>query len=260
MSEQRLSSRMRDLRRGRNMSQEKLATSINVSKSLITSFETGRLIPQDDTAKSIDNLFGTGDEVQGLAKREREDRQPWLRPWVEQERRAVLLRTYQPLLVPGLLQCEPYMRAVISAVPGNAGKVDELVATRRGRQTATIERDDPVPLYAVISEVALRTGPPEILKEQLGHLVDVGHRSHVRVRMVPMWTGGLHAGLAGPFIIATLPEGRRAGYMDDQLVGHMATGNGDLDTLELAWAEVDALALPVDQSRDAILRMLDEHR
>lgn len=242
------------------MSQEKLAALINVSKSLITSFETGRLLPQDDTAKSIDDVFGTGDEIQGRAKTEREDRQPWLRSWFDQERRAVLLRTYQPLLVPGLLQSEAYMRAVISAVPGNAGKVDELVATRRGRQAATIDRENPVPMSAVIGEMALRAGPPEIMKEQLGHLVDVGHRPHIKIRVVPMWTGGLHVGLAGPFIIANLPEGRRCAYMDDQLVGHVTTSHGDLDALELAWSEVEALALPVDQSRDAILRMLDEHK
>lgn len=241
------------------MSQERLAATINVSKSLVTSFESGRLIPQDDTAKSIDDLFGSGDEIQRKARTEREDRQPWLRSWVDQERRAHLLRTWEPMLVPGLLQCEAYMRAVIAAVPGNAGKVDELVAARRERQAATLYRDNPVVLSAIIGEVALRRGPRDILKEQLGHLVDVGHRPHVKVRLLPAEGEGIHVGLGGAFVIASLPDGRRSGYLDDQLIGHVVTGHGDLDALELAWEEIDALALPVTQSRDAILRMLDEH-
>lgn len=242
------------------MSQERLAASINVSKSLVTSFETGRLIPQADTAKTMDELFGTGDEIQSSAKTEREDRQPWLRSWVDQERRAHLLRTWEPMLIPGLLQCESYMRAVIAAVPANAGKVDELVAVRLERQAATIYRDNPVAYSAIIGEIALRRGPREILKEQLEHLVDVGHRPNVRIRLILAEPEGIHVGLGGGFVIASLPEGRRSAYMDDQLVGHVATAHGDLDALELAWEEIDALALSVAQSRDAILRMLDEHK
>lgn len=259
MSEQRLPARLRDLRKSRNMSQKRLAASLNVSKSLVTSFETGRLIPQDDTAKSIDALFGTGEEIQKAAKNAREDRQPWLRSWVENEKRALLLRTWEPILIPGLLQCESYMRAVISAAPVNAGKVEELVAARKERQAATIFRDKPVALSAIIGEIALRRGPRDILKEQLAHLLEMSERPHIRIRVILAESEGLHVGLGGGFVIATLPEGRRLAYMDDQLVGHMVSNDGDLDALELAWEEIDGLALSVAQSREVISRVLNEH-
>ena len=229
-----------------------------MSKSLIQQFESGKLIPQDDTAAALDEYFGTGAEIRKLANGEREDRQPWLRSWVEQERRALLVRTWEPLVIPGALQCEAYMREVFSATPRNAGRIDELVASRLERQANTIDRDDPVALSAIIGEMALRRGPRDVLKKQLGHLVDVGHRRHVKVRIIPAENEGIHVGLSGPFNIAHLPDGRRVGQMDDQLIGHPVTNHGDLGHLELAWAEIDALALPVVQTRDAILRMLDE--
>lgn len=256
-----LPARLRQLRAARRLSQEKIAAEFNVSKSLVQQFESGKLIPQEDTAERLDEYFRTGHEIRTLAKAAREDRQPWLRPWVEHERRALLVRTWEPMLVPGVLQTEAYMHAVFSAVPRNAGRIDELVTARRERQANTIQREDsPVALSAIIGEMALRRGPRDILKGQLGHLVDVGHRPHIKVRLVPAESEGIHVGLSGPFNIASMPDGRRVGQMDDQLTGHPVTSHSDLGHLELAWEEIDALALPVILSRDVILRMLDEHK
>jgi transcriptional regulator with XRE-family HTH domain len=255
-----LSARLPQLRAARRLSQEKVAAGLTVSKSLVQQFESGKLIPQDDTADRLDGYFGTGHEIRQLAKAAREDRQPWLRPWVDHERRAFLVREWQPMVIPGLLQCEAYMRVVFAAVPRNAGRIDELVAARRDRQANIIHREEsPVALSVIIGETVLRRGPRDILKEQLGHLVDMSHRPHVKIRLVPAEPEGIHVGLSGPFIIMSMPDGRRFGYMDDQLTGHPVTRHSDLGDLELAWEEIDAPALPVLQSRDVILRMLDEH-
>lgn len=156
---------LRQLRIDRKLSQAQLAKRLNVSKSYVSQIESGKLIPQDDTAKALDLVYGTGDEIQKAAKDAREDRQPWLRSWFDQEQRAVLLRTWEPMLVPGLLQCESYMRAVFRAVPSNAGQIDDLVAKRLERQANTIYRESaPVALSAIIGEVALRRGPRDVLK------------------------------------------------------------------------------------------------
>ncbi|MDG4790102.1 helix-turn-helix transcriptional regulator [Micromonospora sp. WMMD1102] len=252
-----LPARIRELRTQRKLSQDRLAAAIGVAKSTVQSFESGKLIPQEGTAQRLDGAFGTGQELQELAKNAHDDLRPWLRSWEDHERRALTLRAYQPLLIPGLLQCESYMRAVFAGSPGNAGRVDELTAGRLARQGATIGREHPAILSAIIGEVALRTGPPEVLKEQLNHLVDVGHLPHVKVRVVAQGAGGLHVGLGGAFVLAGLPEGRRVGYMDDQLTGRVATSHVELARLDVAWLEVDALAMSADQSRDVILRMID---
>lgn len=241
------------------MSQDRVAAAITVSKSLISAFESGKLIPQEDTAKDLDRLYGTGDEIQEKAETARNDLRPWLRPWTEHERQAVLLRCWEPMLIPGLLQRESYMREVFTRVPTNTERIDDLVKNRLARQSAVFGRNPPVMLSCLIGEFALRQGPREILKDQLGYLVDAGHRPLVRIRVVPDGMG-LHVGLGGPISLATLADGRRVGYLDDQLRGRVATTSGDVTELELIWEAIDALALSVDQSRDMILRLLDEYK
>lgn len=253
-----LPARLRRLRTSRKMSQDRLAATIRVSKSLISHFESGKLLPQDDTAEILDAAFGTGDEVRRAVKDAREDRRPWLRSWREHEKRAVLLRSWEPLVVPGLLQTRDYAQAIFVATPANAQKVDDLVSTRMARQVAVLDRDPPVTISAVVAEGAIRTGPREIMKPQLAHLVDLGHRPNVQLRVLPA-SVGFHAGLAGPISMATLPDGRRVAYLDDQLRGRTATNVGETGELELALTAIEGCALSVLQSRDLILRMIDEH-
>ncbi|MBE1486557.1 helix-turn-helix domain-containing protein [Plantactinospora soyae] len=250
---------LRRLRSAKKMTQDQTGAAINVSGSLIAAIESGRLVPQPDTAERLDAFFGTGDEIQRAADAVREDAQaPWLRPWTENERRAVLLRAFQPNLIPGLLQTEAYTRAVLSGgrLPDEA--VERTTQVRKERQAATVDRPEPPMVTAVLGESVLRCGPPEVMKDQLEHLVDIGHRNRVQVLVVPR-TAGLHIGMSGPFVLAALPGGVRAGYLDDQLRGRVVTDPAELTGLELAWEIVTGLALPVDQSRDLIVKAVEEH-
>ena len=53
----------------------------------------------------------------------------WFADWVDAERRAVVLRTWEPLLVPGLLQTPEYARALFKAwqTTGDEDEVENLV-------------------------------------------------------------------------------------------------------------------------------------
>ncbi|MFY1689393.1 DUF5753 domain-containing protein [Plantactinospora sp. WMMB782] len=181
-----------------------------------------------------------------------------MRPWRENEKRAVLLRTFQPNLIPGLLQTEAYTRAVLRGARLPDEAVEWTVQDRRARRAATVDRPDPPMLTAILGEFALRCGPPDVLREQLEHLLGATAHSRVQVRVVPL-AAGLHIGLSGPFVLATLAGGGRVGYLDSQLRGEVATDPEDLTKLELAWDVVTGLALPVDQSRDLIGKAVEEH-
>ncbi|WFE24912.1 DUF5753 domain-containing protein [Solwaraspora sp. WMMD791] len=250
-----LTTELRRLRLARRMNQTQLAKALSVSKSLIASFGTGRLVPQEDTAQAIDQVLNSGDKIQKLAEEARGDLKPWLRSWVEHEHRAILLRAWEPTLIPGLLQTEAYMRLVFAGVPTNKGPIEEVVADRLARQAAVLDREPPVELIALVEESALRRGPREVMKEQLAHLVDLGHRPTVRIRAVPD-SAGLHAGLSGPLSLATLSDGRRVGYLDDLLRGRLASTTGDVLELELIWEAINELALSADQTRDLMLGMI----
>lgn len=254
-----LSSELRRLRLSRRMNQAQMAKALRVSKSLIASFETGRLVPKEDTAQAIDQVLDSGDEIQKLAEEARRDRRPWLRPWADHEKRAALLRCWDLSVVPGLLQREPYMRELFASVPANKNKVDDLVRIRLERQAAVFNRDEPVELTCLIGETALHHGSRDVLKDQLGHLVDAGHQPNIRIRAVPDRGLGLHPGLSGPLSLATLGDGSRIAYLDDQLRGRMATTTADIIELEWAWEAINELSLSTTQTRDMILRLIDEH-
>lgn len=259
MSEHReLADLLRKLRADRKLSQDQLAKRINVSKSLVSQFESGKSIPQPDTARALDQIYGTGDEVQKAAKDAREDQRPWLRSWRDHECRATVLRCWEPLLIPGLLQREPYMLALFAGVPSNRGRIDELVRTRLARQEAVFGREQPPMVTCIIGEYALRRGPRDVMKDQLGYLADVGDRHPVTVRVLPDDAAGLHIGLGGPLLLATMPDGRRVGYLDDQLRGRLATEIGDVSSLELTFDAISNLALSAAQSRDRILEIMHE--
>ncbi|MFD0968901.1 helix-turn-helix domain-containing protein [Plantactinospora endophytica] len=255
-----LPARIRELRTQRKLSQDRLAAAIGVSKSSVQNFESGKLIPQEGTAQRLDEVFGTGNEIQGRAKTAHEDLRPWLRPWAEHERRALLLRAWEPLLIPCPLQREPYMREMFAGVPANAGRVEDLVANRTARQAAIMDQHPPVTISCIITEFALRRGPRGVMKDQLGYLADIGESPSVTVRVLPDAVGGLHAGLGGPISLATLRDGRRVSYLDDQLQGKVVTSARDVGELELSWESINGLAMAADLSRDLILELLNDHK
>ena len=56
----------------------------------------------------------------------------WFQQWADIEAQATVLRWYEPLVVPGLLQTEDYARAILSARPdGNLSDLDAPSAVPR---------------------------------------------------------------------------------------------------------------------------------
>lgn len=253
-----LQAMLRRLRKENGLTRDQAGASVKVSGSLIGAFESGRLIPKPDTARRLDEFYGTGDEIQKAAKAARDELNPWLRPWTDHEGRAVMLRWFEPLVIPGLLQTEAYARAMIACNPRMASRVDEAVERRLARQAVALDREDPVTLAAIIGEPALRIGDPKIMRPQLEHLVEMSHRPTVHIRVIPM-SAGLHAGMAGPFVLASLPAGHHSAYLDDQLRGRVATDATDIGELGQIWEAVSELALPANQSRDLMLKVSHEY-
>ncbi|MEU8895247.1 helix-turn-helix transcriptional regulator [Nocardia sp. NPDC048505] len=98
------------------------------------------------------------------------------------------IRSYDSLIVPGLLQTEDYARALISAdVMIRPVQVEQLVSIRMQRQER-LSGPCPVELTAVIGEAALRqqTGGPAVQRGQLRHLAELLERhACVEVRVIP---------------------------------------------------------------------------
>ena len=65
----------------------------------------------------------------------------WFQEWADIEAQATVLRWYEPLVVPGLLQTEDYARAILSGRPdGNLDDMDDQVAARLARHRVAHEQ------------------------------------------------------------------------------------------------------------------------
>lgn len=101
---------------------------------------------------------------------------------------AQSIRSYDSLVIPGLLQTEDYARALISAdVMIRPVQVEQLVAIRMRRQER-LRGADPVELTAVFGEGTLlqQTGGPDVLRGQLTYLAElIEELDTVEVRVIP---------------------------------------------------------------------------
>ncbi|MFD6219018.1 helix-turn-helix domain-containing protein [Nocardia asteroides] len=143
---------------------------------------------------------------------------------------AQSIRSYDSLIVPGLLQTESYARALISAdVMIRPVQVDQLVAIRLRRQQR-LRGPEPLELTAVLGEATLRqqTGGPDVLREQLRHLAELMRElDTVDVRVIPF----------------SAPEGAVLGGSSFHLLDFASS---QLPTF--AWAESAVFGGPVDDA------------
>jgi hypothetical protein len=127
----------------------------------------------------------------------------WFRAYVDLESAASLIRTYEGQFIPGLLQTDDYIRAVVQSahLDRTAEDVGRRVRLRMARQTV-LTREQPPRLWAVIDEAALRrpVGGREVMRGQLERLVDATKLANVTLQILPFGSGA-HPAMAGSFSI-----------------------------------------------------------
>ncbi|WP_245908740.1 helix-turn-helix domain-containing protein [Pseudosporangium ferrugineum] len=245
---------LRRLRMAAGLSQEALGERISYSASLVAAVEQCRRLPQNEFAEECDSALGAGGLL--LRIREsimRESLTPWFREWVAIEQKATALRSFEPLVVPGLLQTEDYVRALLEGASQLSGDAREQLVTSRLARQPILEGTSPPLMVAVMDEVVLErpVGSPKVMRAQLLHLVDVASRPRVHLHVVPK-AAGAYPGLNGAFVIATSPEGDDLGYLDNQLKGTVVERSADVLSLRQTWESVRAEALTQGQSTKLI--------
>jgi transcriptional regulator with XRE-family HTH domain len=189
----------------------------------------------------------------------------WFQPLVSFEQDAATVETFQPVLVPGLLQTERYARAVHTSgrhkVPAEC--VDKWVAARMRRQTR-LYLTDPLKLRAVISESVLRleAGGPEVFGEQVQKLIDSAAMDNVSLQVLPLAQAGCD-GVASNYMLihfADPQEYPSLAYYDGPLGGTMLDQPGDVATMVAMFDDVRRLALSEADSAEFLAAVLKEHR
>jgi transcriptional regulator with XRE-family HTH domain len=102
---------------------------------------------------------------------------------------AQSIRSYESILIPGLLQTADYTRAMMTPdVTIRQVEIDQRIEVRLRRQER-LGGDNPLHLTTIISEATLRQqlGGPAVLRGQLEHLATIieTHPDTIEVRVVP---------------------------------------------------------------------------
>jgi len=256
-----------ELRRARTaagLSQEQLGQRVGYSGAQVGKVEMGERAPSQDFAQLCDSALpdagGLFVRIYMLARRWDGGYPSWFTGWLEAERRATSLCSWEPLVVPGLLQTADYARAVLSAEPGTSeDELEELVHARIARQ-AIFDRPKPPALWVVIDETVLHRliGSRKIMYEQLQQLADTSCRSSVTIQVVPAGIGA-HAGLLGGFAIASASSSAPdTVYMESPDEGQTTELPSVVGKLSLTFGTLRADALPRGASRELIGKVAEE--
>jgi hypothetical protein len=125
-----------------------------------------------------------------------------MRILVDHESKAVSFSAFQTILVPGLLQTQAYMRAIMSSGANmQPEQVDDRVKIRLARQHV-LDKPRPPRFNFLLHESVLRLamGGAEVMSDQLHHLLRLSVRPNVSIRVLPA-SHGIHAGTAGSFTL-----------------------------------------------------------
>ncbi|HEY3689439.1 MAG TPA: Scr1 family TA system antitoxin-like transcriptional regulator [Pseudonocardiaceae bacterium] len=212
-----LGGHLRRLREASGITREAAGYTIRSSSSKISRLELGRVASKERDVADLLTFYGVTDaeERETLLTLARQANAPgwwreygdvlpnWFDTYLGLEQAASVIRTYEPQLVPGLLQTEDYARAVmlLRHLHMSYGEIERRVALRMARQ-AFLSQPGAPDLWVALDEAALRRplGDQKIQRAQLLHLIEMAQRPNVILQIVPFDAGG-HAAAGGPFTI-----------------------------------------------------------
>ncbi|MDF5751834.1 helix-turn-helix transcriptional regulator [Spongiactinospora sp. TRM90649] len=229
------------LREERGLAQTSLAARLQVHRSLISHIEHERKIPTRAIAEKLDRVFGLVERKHfvGLYKRILYARNSpaWFIKWLEAEKQAIMLQSWDPLVIPGLLQTSAYARAVIGSNPTlGTAEMEARVQTRLARREI-LNKERPPTVWVLLDENVLDRpiGGPPVLAEQLHHLLEDARDPRVTIQIVPSMAGN-PAGLVSAFQIARLPNGMEVVSVDSIIAGQ-PSADADIVAKAKMWYE-----------------------
>ncbi|MQA07493.1 MAG: helix-turn-helix domain-containing protein [Pseudonocardiaceae bacterium] len=175
--------------------------------------------------------------------------------YVELESEASSVRTFKIDLMPGLLQTAEYAEAISRAnLPRTSEDILRRRVAARVQRQARLEGDNPINVEAVLAEGALRTqvGGPDVMRQQLEHLVELSSRRHVELCVVAARSGAYPA-MGTPFSILSFDNGDPdIGYVELVSRGVYLEEPEEVEPYKLGFTGVQEVALDPRESVELI--------
>ncbi|HEU5030690.1 MAG TPA: helix-turn-helix transcriptional regulator [Spirillospora sp.] len=275
-----LTSELQRLRQENGATQEHVAGALDWSTSKLIRIEGGTVGVSTTDLHALLRHYGLRDgdpQIEKLTEIARDARQrgwwalykneldPEYLKYVGYEMGASTVQSFQPLLVPGLLQTEEYANAVTIELVPTQSQCDIVVEVRMQRQEEVFGRSAAPQVSMVMDEAVLRRRvggqvDPGIMPRQLRHILEMLEKPHVSVEVIP-FTKGAHFGLSGEFTILGFADPRvsdvlyleKTGLDDVTLVAR----DPRVTDYRAAYENLRQLAMPPEETIPFITEIID---
>ena len=237
----RLAGELRRLRERAGLTGDQVAERVGWSASKLSRFENAHTVPRASEIKKLLALYGvegqSAEELLALAQ-EAAGKGWWetysqtLPPeysaliGMEAEARSAL--SWEPLIVPGLLQTSDYAREVTNGyleriAPVPPSETRRRVEARLARQQV-LTRENPLRLSVVLDQSVLhrRFGNRDVMQSQMKQLLDLTERDNISLRILPL--DGPHPIGTGAFVLLQFDAAHDIVYQDVVYLEHLTGG------------------------------------
>jgi predicted XRE-type DNA-binding protein len=192
-----------------------------------------------------------------------------MRLLIDMERHADQIRAAHTEGVPGLLQCEAYIRAMHADQPPMVEglTLEEAVQARVARQEI-LDKANPPQVHHVLSESCLRRewAPAEVMCQQIEHLITLSQRPNIMIQLMPYaMPPGRRSPIGTRFTLMRTPTPGVTGPLE---LGYLE-GEGEIRYLDdkktliaydTAWTRLTTAALSFPDSRAFMTTVLNDFR
>ncbi|MFB4423004.1 Scr1 family TA system antitoxin-like transcriptional regulator [Streptomyces sp. QL37] len=270
----RLGAELRKLRERAGLTTTQAADLLGTSAGQLSNIEVARFGVSADRVRVAAHTYSctdqaliealvdmTGERKRGWWEEYREILPPKLLDLAEIEHHGTFLRAAHSMHIPGLLQTVDHAREIYrQAVPEISPPEIEHRVSYRVKRQAVLYRDDAAPYSALIHEAALRMrfGGPDVARAQLQHLLSLGERSHVSIRVIP-FSATYYPGSGQSVYYVQGPVPALDTAQLDQSHGPVfIDSEAQLAQYRLLLERLDGAALPAEQSRKLIHAIAQE--
>lgn len=277
--QRRLASELRRLRRAARLTGREVATRLGWSEAKLSRIENGQTRVKIVDLDEFMELYGVSSsqraELVALAEESRETGPLEELGGYLPEGHAEILRleseaqaiwTWEPQVIPGLLQVEDYTRALMqlwpSRLPRPAAEVERRVQTSQLRQRV-LTRASLLEFSCVIDESVLLRGfaAPSVMHDQLLHLAEISEQNNFDLRILTL-SGKQFIG-TGAFVYFRFPEVHGVSLPDTVALEHLhgtelLDSELEVNTYEVFFTALRDGSLSTDSSRDKLSRTARE--
>lgn len=211
----RLAAELRRMRENVGYTVEEARKALGWSSGRLNHMEVGRSRPDPSALKDLLNTYEVTDPARREAilalGRQSKERGWWdtysdVLPdsYIGFEAEASTISTFQPIVIPGLLQTADYAAmSARAALARSDTEIDRIVAARMERQEILAGEDAP-DLHAVVAEEALIrlcSTDQELAHQQISYLIEVAESLNAVTVQVHPQSSGIHAATFGAMVI-----------------------------------------------------------